>query len=79
MASSIQAALKDHRDFFFRGQTKEREFRLEQLSKLGEALRTFETEIFAALKSDLGKSSFESFVAEVAFLHEEIKVCRKNL
>ena len=71
--------MTSQRAFFDSGQTRPLAFRLEQLSKLGQALKDFESQIFVALKSDLGKSSFESYSAEVGFLHQEIADTRKSL
>jgi aldehyde dehydrogenase (NAD+) len=50
-----------------------------QLKKLKEAIQKNEADLIAALASDLGKSEFEAFTAEIGFLYEEINVTLKNL
>lgn len=53
--------------------------RRQALRQLHKALIDNEEQIFSALKADLGKSRFESFVAEIAFVNEEIKCALKSL
>lgn len=53
--------------------------RRQTLKQLHKAIVEKEDQIFQALKADLGKSHFESFVAEIAFITEEINVALKSL
>lgn len=50
-----------------------------QLKRLLDAVSDNEPRIIKALKHDLGKSSFEAYVAEIAFVKEEIKLARRLL
>jgi aldehyde dehydrogenase (NAD+) len=53
--------------------------RKEKLQALRKLISDKQNEIHQALKSDLGKSSFESYVTEVGFILEEIGFILKNL
>ena len=53
--------------------------RKEVLLKLKEAITDNEEEIVLALKSDLGKSRFESYISEIDFVVHEIDMALKNL
>ena len=65
--------LKKQRDFFLTGKTKEVSYRIEALTSLGDMIRSHETEIMAALKKDLNKSDFDSYISEMGILLEEIR------
>jgi aldehyde dehydrogenase (NAD+) len=54
-------------------------FRLTQLSILEKAVIENETKIMSALKKDLGKSAYESFMTEVGFVTDEIRLVKKHL
>jgi aldehyde dehydrogenase (NAD+) len=54
------------------GTTRPAAERIKSLKILKATIKDMESEIFAALKQDLGKSSFDSFASEVAFLYAEI-------
>jgi aldehyde dehydrogenase (NAD+) len=53
--------------------------RLESLERLRQSIKSREAQISEALKKDLGKSDFESYVTEVGFILEEIKYVMSNL
>lgn len=53
--------------------------RINKLSALKASIEKFEKEIYAALKSDLRKSEFESAITEVIFIYSEIDFAIKNL
>lgn len=53
--------------------------RISALDALESEIRARESEIVDALKVDLGKAPFESFLAEIDFCLHEIKVIKKNL
>jgi len=52
---------------------------LTQLSVLEKAVIKNEAKIISALKSDLGKSVYESFMTEVGFVVDEIRLIKKHL
>lgn len=55
------------------------ERRLDRLSRLKSLLKEQESLIFRALKEDLGKSEFDSYLAEIALLYEEITESQSRL
>jgi aldehyde dehydrogenase (NAD+) len=75
----LKAILAKQRSFFATGQTKELNFRLEQLQKLAEMIKIHEQEILAALRADLGKPAIEAYGSEVLVTLSEIKYALKHL
>lgn len=73
------AILEQQRHYFNTGKTKKRSFRLDQLKKLKNTLKTYEAEIYKALKQDLNKSAHESLTTELGFIYMEIDFALKNL
>ena len=71
-AQEIQILLEKQRKFYRSGATIPVAFRVEQLKKLRRAIQRFESEICAALLSDLGKSAYESYMCEVGLALSEI-------
>lgn len=69
---TIEEILKKQQAFFQSGVTLSVSFRIEMLKKLRGAVRKYETEIGEALKADLGKSDFESFMCETGLVLSEI-------
>ena len=68
----IGALLEGQRAFFRSGATLPVKIRKGQLEKLYRAVKKYEDEIGAALKSDLGKSRRESFLCEIGMVLSEI-------
>ena len=60
----IQAIVEKQRAFFHTGATLDVEKRIQALKKLQSCILRYEDEIGAALKQDLGKSSFESYMCD---------------
>lgn len=67
------------RDFFNTNETKSVAFRKKQLHKLAEAIEEYKPQIYDALKKDLNKSEYESYLTEVSIVMQEIKAAIKNL
>lgn len=67
------------REYFFSGQTKTKEFRIENLKKLNNILEMFEDNILMALSKDLGKSNFEAYASELTMVYDEIDLAIENL
>ncbi|MCF0242157.1 MAG: aldehyde dehydrogenase [Treponema sp.] len=63
--TEIENIVQKQREFFLTGKTLDVKFRISVLKKLRSAIYKYEDEIKAALKSDLGKSGFESYMCEV--------------
>jgi aldehyde dehydrogenase (NAD+) len=75
----IEDIYKAQRDFFATGITRSYAFRKGQLQVLKKALQRNESELIRALKTDLGKSGFESYGTEIGVVHEEINHAVKHL
>ncbi|MBE6710948.1 MAG: aldehyde dehydrogenase [Ruminococcaceae bacterium] len=69
---NIDEILTKQRRFFRSGATLPVSFRIEMLKKLYAAVKTYEPEISAALKADLGKSPMEGFMCETGLVLNEI-------
>ncbi len=67
------------RDFWNTNVTKSIDFRKGQLLKLKNVILQNEQKIYAALKSDLNKSEYESYLTEVSIVIGEINSALKNL
>lgn len=68
----ITSLVQAQRDYFKTKATYDVEFRLRGLRKLQEVIKTREQDIEAALKTDLGKSGFESYMTEIGMVYEEL-------
>ena len=68
----IETIVTNQRKYFMLGATRSAEFRLDALKKLQSALRRDEQMLFDALKSDLNKSGFESYMTEVGMVLDEL-------
>ncbi len=76
---SIDEILQKQRAYFFKGETLPLSFRIQALKKLYRTIVEREEEIVAALKADLGKSRFESYMCEVGMALSEIRYFIKRL
>ena len=75
----IKEILKKQRDFFETGATKDISFRIEKLKILKKAIIDNEREIMNALRKDLNKVPFESYVMEIGLVIKEIDGAIKHL
>ena len=75
----ITEIIKNQREFYNTGLTMPIEKRKEALIKLRDALQDNEEKISEALKADLGKSSFESYMCEIGMVLSEINYMLKHL
>lgn len=75
----VETLLANHKNYFDKGETKDLDFRLEQLSTLKKAVQKYEAELMDALKKDLGKSIFEAYGSEVGYILDSIGFFMKNL
>lgn len=71
--------VQKQRNYFKTHKTKSLKFRLQQLNKLQEVLKSNEKLIYDAVYKDFKKSEFDTFVTELALLYHDIKEARKNL
>lgn len=79
--NKIEALVESQREFFASGATLSLDFRINMLRKLREAVKLHENDIAEALRLDLGKSEFESYMCEIGMAISElsymIKHCRR--
>lgn len=78
MEINIKEILKRQREYFASGKTLPISFRLDMLKKLYLAIKEKEGAIFEALRIDLGKSEYESYMCEVGLSLSEISYLIKN-
>lgn len=75
----IQRIVQKQRQFFSTGATLPVEYRITALRKLQHAILEREETICAALQTDLGKSSFESYMCEVGLTLNELSHMLKHI
>lgn len=75
----IKKILEDQRAFFASGQTLAVEYRIQALQRLQKAIKQHERQIHDALRQDLGKSKFESYMCEVGLTCSEISYMLKHV
>ncbi len=76
---TISELAAKQRKYFESGETLPLNFRIAALKKLYSAIKSHEDAVYAALKSDLGKSDFEGFMCEVGMTLSEITYMIKNI
>lgn len=67
------------RKYFERGATKDVKERISQLQKFKQLMIKYESDIYQALKADLGKCSFDGYTTEVGFVLNEIDYMIKSI
>ncbi len=75
----IQSLLAEQRSWFSSGKTLPPAERVRALERLRDAIRAREGEINDALKKDLGKSAFESYMCEVGMTLSELSYMIRHL
>ncbi|MFN2395268.1 MAG: aldehyde dehydrogenase [Bacteroidales bacterium] len=75
----ITKQIEQQREFYNTQKTKNPDFRKTQLKKLKKLVTDYEKEIQEALQEDLGKPNFESYLAEIEFVLQELRYTLKNL
>ncbi len=75
----IQEIVRKQRHFFYKGATLDINFRIKALKKLRASIQAHQPQINAALKTDLGKSSFESYMCESGLVLSEISYILKHI
>ena len=75
----IRSVLDRQRAYFAGGATLGYEARRDALVRLRDALRTRESDIAEAVKSDLGKSAFEAYMCETGLVMSEITYLLRHL
>lgn len=75
----ITHLIKKQRRFFSSGATLDVSFRIRALNRLKASIRLHEDEIHAAIRKDLGKSSFESYLCETGLVLSEITYMLRHI
>ncbi len=76
---SIEEIVKNQRSYYMTGATRSLEFRLAALRKLQKAVRDHEKAICDALLKDLNKQPFESYMAEIGMVLDEVRFHIRHL
>lgn len=76
---SIEEIVKNQRTYYMTGATRPLEFRLAALRKLQQAVRDNEKQICDALLQDLNKQPFESYMAEIGMVLDEVRFHLRHL
>ncbi len=71
--------LAEQKQYFRSGATRTLKFRIQQLRSLANAIERMETELFKALRADLGKPTIEAYTAEIGYVMRDIDHARRNL
>ncbi len=75
----IQDIYTNQQAFFNSNNTKDLNFRIEQLKKFKKLLKENEELLYNAIYEDFGKSEFETYVGELSLLYHEINNFIKNI
>src|SRR5665647_476464 len=70
---NIEEIVQEQRAFFATDATKSVPFRISALKKLKEAILKREQDIYAAMKADLNKSVFETYMTELGMVLDELR------
>lgn len=76
---NIDEILEKQRLYFQSGATLSVDFRIEMLKKLRNVITKYEKEIAYALKEDLGKSEYESYMCETGLVLSEISYMIRHI
>lgn len=75
----IRKLIRQQRAFFYKGRTLPANTRIHMLKKLRSCILKYQEEIHRALKLDLGKSSFESYMCETGLVLDELRYMIKHI
>ncbi|MDO5010509.1 MAG: aldehyde dehydrogenase [Intestinibacter bartlettii] len=75
----ISKLVNKQKEFFETGKTKDINFRIESLNKLYRAIKKYEGKIGEALKKDLNKSEFESYMTEIGMALSDLSFIKKRV
>lgn len=78
-ADAIKELVQKQRGYFYTGVTLSVDYRIQALKKLKACILKHEDEINTALRNDLGKSAFESYMCETGLVLSEITYMLKHI
>lgn len=76
---NTQKNFKSQQQLFDSNMTKSYDFRMQKLSDLESAIKTYQSDIEEALYKDLHKSAFEQYATEIGFILRSIRMARNDL
>ena len=77
-AEAIKEIVDRQREYFLTGETLSVDFRIKMLKDLQKTIQKYENEIALALKEDLGKGDYESYMCEIGLALSEIRYMLKH-
>lgn len=77
--AEIKQTITMQKTFFFTGATLDVSYRIDALRKLKSCIINHEPEITEAIRKDLGKSKFESYMCEIGLVLSEISYMLKHI
>lgn len=77
--AEIKQIVQKHRTYFYTGATLNVSYRIHVLTKLKSCILRNEEKIHEAVKKDLGKSAFESYMCETGLVLSEISYMLKHI
>lgn len=77
--NNMESTINNLKKYYDDGNTLSYNFRLDKLRRLNYALHTWEKPLLDALHDDLGKSTEEAYISELAIVKHEINFLMKNL
>ena len=75
----IKQIVEKQRTFFQGGATLHPSFRIHSLNRLQDCIQKYEKEIGEAIRADLGKSAFESYMCEIGLTLSELRYMIRHL
>ena len=78
-SSEIKDIVKQQRNYFASGITLDIDYRIQMLRKLKSCIQKHEVQINEAIRKDLGKSGFESYMCETGLVLSEISYMLKHV
>lgn len=75
----IRELVNKQKDYFQKSSQFDMNFRKQNLIKLKKIIKDNEQAIISAVKKDLNKSEFESYLSEISMVYEEINMHLKNI
>ncbi len=75
----IKTTVERQREYYNSGATRDYAFRLQSLRNLQQAVRDNERRLSDALRKDLGKHPFESYMTEIGMVLDEVRFHIRHL
>jgi len=67
------------KEYFLTGETKNNDFRIEQLKKLQTLIHQHESDLYAAVYADFKKSEFDTYASELSQVYDALKDSLKHI